>query len=202
MLLLAAVLVPAVLLAFLPWRWTMLVHWGSHAKWELLFWHWKFAGGRLRDLWKFVPELPLPEERRRKRRKEHRRRPPSLKRLFLEMWQDRHELWALTRANQGAGLAFLGALTRRCNIVIAGLAPDDYGWISIEEAVRHGAGWGRKLRILPDWTPDAEGGAIRWEIGFSFASLAWQVLRFLCRIPWRLIWKLWRPAKKSRPAEI
>ena len=184
-----------------PWRFSLLVCWGSQATWELSFWSWKLLGGRLRDVFaRTVKPAPKPSDK--KPRKPRRRRPFSLRRLLLGLWQDRHELLALARANQTSGLDLLGTVTRRFTVVLAEMEPETCGWLSVVEAARLGAGWGKKIRILPDWNPEAQGGAVRWDLGFSLGSLLLLGLRILWKTPWRMLWRLRSLGRSRRAAKL
>ena len=193
-------LVALALVAILwPWRFSLLVCWGSQATWELSFWSWHLAGGRLRDVFARAVKYPFPSDK--KRRKSRRRRSFSLRRLLLGLWQDRHELLTLSRANQASGLDLLGTVTRRFTVVVAELEPEACGWLSVVEAMRLGAGWGKKIRILPDWDPEAQGGAVRWNLGFSLGSLLLLGWRILWKTPWRMLWRLRSSGRsQSHPA--
>ena len=181
-----------------PWRFSLLVCWGSQATWELSFWSWKLLDGRLRDVFaRAVKPASKPSEK--KSHKPRRRRPFSLRRLALGLWQDRRELLALSRANQASGMDLLDTVTRRFTVVLAELDPESCGWLSVVEAMRLGAGWGKKIRILPDWNPEAQGGAVRWDLGFSLGSLLLLGLRILWKTPWRMLWRL-RSSGRSRRA--
>lgn len=189
----------ALVLALWPWRFSLLVRWGSDASWEASFWSWRLGGGRLRD-------LSLPKGRKKAEKPDtepsrRRRKPFSLQRMALRAWKDRRELWTLMRFSNRSTVDVLDMLTRRFTIVLAGLDPSDQGWLSVLDSMRQGAGWLRKVRVLNDWNPEASGGAVRWDLGFCVAEIAWCLGRILVRAPWRIFWKIFRGSgKESEPA--
>lgn len=179
-----------------PWRFHLLVRWGKErGSWELGFWSRRVAGGRLRD---FLPAKKNggsqqdPDKGTSPAPQKKAKRPGSFRRLALRLWKDRAELWRLFLFSNRTTLRLLDVLTLRVRIVLAGLDPLDQGWLSVFEAAREGAGWIRKLRVLNDWDPEAEGGALRWDLGFCLAELVWFLVVTLVKAPWRILWKAWR----------
>jgi hypothetical protein len=181
------------LLLFWPWRFTAVVTMGSQSTWGLFFWRWRLGHGRLRDLSGIfkqgkpttTPSKPVPKPKKK---------PFSLKKMALMLWRDRKDLWTLMVAGNRTTLDLLGVLTRRFNVVVAGLDPMDLGWIAVLEAVRKGAGLARKIHVLNDWDPDAQGTALRWEIGFCAGEFLLFALRVVWRMPWKILWKLRKPS--------
>ncbi|MEN9354247.1 MAG: hypothetical protein RL318_1572 [Fibrobacterota bacterium] len=186
-----------VMVAIWPWRFSLLVRWGDEAAWSLSFWSWCVANGRLRDIAK--PKLfrkGTPAKTPPKKKKGGR--PFSLRRFALKMWQDRHDLVGLVRFSNRSTGRILNALSRRFTIVLGGLDPVDQGWLSVFESVRQGSGWLRKVKVLNDWSPDARGGAVRWDIGFCALEIAWCCLVILLDVPWKIAYRLWREPKAPR----
>jgi hypothetical protein len=189
--------VGALVLALLPWRFSLLVTWGERTGWEAFFWSFSLGWGRLRDL--SLPRKPKTEGKDGKPSKPRtKRRRFSLSRLALRLWRDRDDLLRLMAFSNRSTARILDALTRRLTVVLAGLDPMDQGWMSVLEATRRGAGWLPKVRVLNDWNPDAKGGAVRWDLGFCLLGLALCLARILLGAPWKLLWRSFGPRRRAR----
>jgi hypothetical protein len=183
-----------------PFRLTLLVRWGSLAHWELSFWSKRLAGGRLRDL-SFPGGARKPKDAAKEstpKPKAKPKKPFSLRRTALRLWRDRADLWTLMGFSNRSTARLLDALTQRFVVVLGGLDPLDQGWLSVAEAVRQGGGWLRKVKILNDWAPDAQGGAVRWDLGFCLAELVWCGMRMLFDAPWKVIVRAWRTPSREK----
>jgi len=186
-----------------PWRFTAVVTIGSQSSWGLFFWRWRLGSGKLRDLGGFLKAGKTPSDKEPSPRPEpsaRKKKPFSLKRMALMLWRDRQDLWRLLVVGNRTTLDLLSVLTRRFNVVVAGLDPMDLGWISVLDAVRRGGGLARRIHVLNDWDPDADGAALRWEIGFCAGEFVFFALRTLWRTPWKILWKHRKPTRPEPAA--